>query len=94
MVGIFPNYSYCFYIGEIYVIVHMLVLVSFVLVYNQSTIMNDKQLKLLYAFMKTQEAWQEVDPDEYSYEASYIACCLILSSPSPSFEASYISMSC
>ncbi|ONM23134.1 Protein binding protein [Zea mays] len=22
-----------------------------------------------------QEAWQEVDPDEYSYEASYIACC-------------------
>jgi hypothetical protein len=56
--------------------------------------MNDKQLKFLYAFMKTQEAWQEVDPDEYSYEASYIACCVILSSPSPSFEASYINMSC
>lgn len=54
--------------------------------------MNDEQPKLLYAFMKTQEAWQEVDPDEYSYEASYIACCLILTSPSPSFEASYINM--
>jgi tryptophan-rich sensory protein len=92
MVGIFPSYSYCYYIGEIYVIVHILVLFSLVLVFNQSTIMNDKQLTFLYAFMKIQEAWQEVDPDEYSYEASYIACSLILSSPSSSFEASYINM--
>lgn len=42
MVGIFPNYSYCFYMDEIYVIVHILALFSFVLVYNQSTIMNDE----------------------------------------------------
>jgi hypothetical protein len=36
MIDIFPNYSYCFYVGEVYVIVHILGIVSFVLVYNQS----------------------------------------------------------
>lgn len=37
-------------------------------------------------FYKTQEAWQEVDPDEYSYEASCISCCLALNSLNPNFE--------
>jgi hypothetical protein len=30
---------------------------------------------------KTQDSWQEVDPDEYSYEASYICSVPLLPDP-------------
>ncbi|KAL5679354.1 hypothetical protein ACJX0J_005739 [Zea mays] len=35
MIDIFPNYSYCFYVGEVYVIVHILSIVSFVLAWQE-----------------------------------------------------------